>query len=164
MKSVFVKFLFFTIFFSFTATLTTHAQCRDSNGVFKCATVFNDENIAYLNDFTLYQKSATLKRENGQEWEVFLLEGVKYRFALCCYEGIENLVFKLYDKETSDEDNPINSTFKDGKDQAYFDFQCKSSQVYYVSLRTKNGPESVEKICAIGLLGYIEKTGANANN
>lgn len=143
---------------------TVSAQCRDSNGVFKCATVFNNDNIAYLNDFTVHQKSSTLKRENGQEWEVFLMEGVKYRFALCCYDGIEDLVFKLYDKETSTEENPISSTFEDGKDRAYFDFTSDTSKLYFVSLRTKNGPESVERICAIGLLGYVEKTGQTAGN
>lgn len=135
------------------------AQCKDSNGVFKCARVFNDDKVAYLNDFKINQKGSTLRRENGLEWEIYLLEGVKYRFALCCYEGIEDIVFKLYDKVNSTEESPINSTFKDGKDQAYFDFSPPASQVYYVSIRTKNGPESIEKICAIGLLGYVEKKG-----
>ncbi|MEA2042451.1 MAG: hypothetical protein U9N85_07855 [Bacteroidota bacterium] len=149
--------LLFTI--GFFGTFHANAQCRDNTGVFKCATVFNDDKVAYLNDFKLSQKGSTLEKFNGQEWEIYLMKGVKYRFALCCYEGIENLVFKLYDKVSSAEEKPINSTFQEGADRAYFDFECKASQVYYVSLRTKNGSDSVDKICAIGLLGFIGKVG-----
>ena len=153
------KIIILTLAVSLLATLNSAAQCKDNTGVFKCATVFNDDNVAYLNDFTISQKGSTLKKSNGNEWEIYLMKDVKYRFALCCYDGIENIVFKLYDKVNSTEEAPINSTFQDGKDQAYFDFECPASQVYYVSLRTKNGPESVEKICAIGLLGFVGKVG-----
>ncbi len=149
--------IFFSIAFLFSGYKRSLAQCKDSNGIFKCAKVFNDDKVAYLNDFKLSQKGSTLKRENGQEWEVYLLKGVKYRFALCCYDGIEKIVLKLYDKVNTTEDNPLNSTFKNGEDQAYFDFSPNESQVFYVSLRAKNGPETIDKICAIGLLGYIDK-------
>lgn len=133
----------------------TNAQCKDSNGVFKCCDVFEDNTIAYLNNFNIKtKKRKSLKDENGKTWDIFLMQGTKYRFALCSYNGLDRIEMILYDK-TKNADDAIASTFEAGKDRAYFDFSCKKSELYGVAIRFKNKDTIGEKICAIGLLGFI---------
>ena len=144
----------FIILFGFG---NTTAQCKDDMGVFKCAEIFNEANIAYLNDFTLYaKKRKNIEDENGKSWEVSLIKGIKYRFALCCYDGLAEIEMKLYNKQHP-ETSPYATTFKNGKDQAYFDFLCPETEMYNVSIRFKDNYITNQKLCAVGLLGFIEK-------
>ncbi len=146
--------LFFTIILIFAFAGNTYAQCKDDSGVFKCATLLSDS-VVYLNDFTISKKIKS-NEDNGQIWQIYLIKGNKYRFALCCYQGLDNVIMKLYNIE-SPEANPINSTDQGGADKPTFNFTCEKSDVYYVSIRFKPGFTLGEKLCAIGLLGYAGK-------
>ena len=148
------------IVFSFLFTLSfigiyqaADAQCKDETGVFKCAEMFTPEGITFMNEFTTnVKKRKSASAPNGQVWDVYLLANRKYRFALCCYEGLDDIVLTLYD-EAHPEESPIGSTFQDGKDQVYFDFICETEAQYKVSIRFKDN-NTTGKLCAIGLLGY----------
>ena len=146
-------FLFF-----FVGAEESKAQCKDKMGIFKCSDMFNEEGVSFLNDFTIStKKRKRITDENGEEWEVFLVKNTKYRFALCCYAGIEDIELRLYDKKKNKEINPISSTFQNGEDVPYFDFVCPQSSLYFVSIRFKNKETTGKKLCAIGLLGYAGK-------
>jgi hypothetical protein len=155
------KKLFFVFVFIILLVNTSNAQCKDDSGVFKCASLLTDS-VVYLNDFKVSNKKVkSFTEENGESWEIYLIQGNRYRFALCCYEGIENKVMKLYSKDVPEE-NPIGSTFKEGTDKSFFDFVCNKSDVYYVSIRYKeSGAIEGNKLCAIGLLGYAGKLKTN---
>jgi len=147
--------LFFTIILIFALAGTTNAQCKDDTGVFKCATLLSDS-VVYLNDFTISKKIKS-QEENGEIWQIYLIKGNKYRFALCCYQGLDNVIMKLYNTTDNPETAPINSTSQGGADKPIFNFTCEESAVYYVSIRFKPGFALGDKLCAIGLLGYAGK-------
>ncbi len=158
MEQMNIKLTVITLFIIFLGCKEPKAQCKDDMGVFKCAEIFNEANISFLSDFTIYaKKRKKVEAENGQNWEIYLLKGTKYRFALCCYEGLEDIEMKLYDKEQI-ESKPYATTCQNGEDKAYFDFLCKKSEMYNVSIRFKDIKQINKKLCAIGLLGFIEKT------
>lgn len=152
LKRIFLSFSLLFLLFS-----SANAQCKDESGVFKCASLLGDT-VVYLNDFNIQNmKIKSYTEDNGESWDIYLIKGNKYRFALCCYEGIDDKEMKLFNKENG-EDNPIGSTFTGGVDKAYFDFVCLKSDIYYVSIRFKqNDAESGRKLCAMGLLGYAGK-------
>lgn len=143
-----------TIIFLYFAS-RGYSQCKDDSGVFKCATLLSDS-VVYLNDFNLSKKMKSAE-DNGEQWEIYLIQGNRYQFALCCYEGLDKVEMKLYNS-SNPESNPIGTTYIDGKDNAAFYFKCLKSDVYYVSIRIKPGlPVAGERTCAIGLLGYAGK-------
>ena len=145
-----IFFLFFALF-QFEST----AQTIDRNSIFGCAKVFGDS-ITFLNDFTLAAaKRKTPEDPNGKEWEVYLMKGTVYRFALCCYSKGGPLVMKLYD-DTVKEDNPY-ILIKQHTKKSYSDYICKKSAVYKVSIRFKNDKILNQELSAIGILGFIRK-------
>jgi len=152
------KTILYLLFFVFSAGMNiTQAQCKDSNGVFKCCEMFDDNSVAYLNNFSLkLKKRKTTTDDNGKSWDIFLMQGTKYRFALCSYSGLDKIEMILYEKEKGDS-IPIATTFKGGKDKTYFDYSCKKSNLYGVTIRFKKSDTVGEKICAIGLLGFVGK-------
>ncbi len=147
---------FLVIFFVLLVStqFESKAQTIDRNAVFRCAEVFGDS-ITFLNDFTVnIPKRKTAEEPYGKEWEVYLMKGTVYRFALCCYSG-GGIIMKLYD-DTVTEKNPYN-LIKQHSKKSYFDFTCKKSAVYKVSIRFKNKNVLNQELSAIGILGFIRK-------
>jgi len=131
------------------------AQTVNRNSVFGCAKIFGDS-ITFLNDFTISQQKRKTKEDaNGQEWEIYLMHGTVYRFALCCYSKGSPIILKLYN-DTLTEQNPFNEIRQHSK-KKYFDFICKKSDVYKVSIRFKNSNILNQELDAIGILGFIRK-------
>jgi hypothetical protein len=151
-----IKFFGILFVFAFVlgAATETQAQCKDESGVFKCAEMFTSAGYTFMNNFVVESKKRKTEDDpNGQEWSVVLLPGRKYRFSLCCYAGIEDIVLNLYN-DTTPEATPICSTFTNGKDAAYFDYVSQTEGAYKLSIRFKPGKGIDKKLCAIGMLGY----------
>lgn len=141
------------LFFSFSVSFS---QFDDSGRVFRCAAIFGDS-ITFLNDFNIHQSKRKTKEDpNGNEWEVYLMKGTVYRFALCCEDGINDLIMRLYNEEFNEE-NPLGSTGLKSRSKHYFDFICYKSDIYKVSLRFKKEGLLGKQLTAIGLLGFIRK-------
>lgn len=153
LKFILYGFIFFWLF-AFASADTAQAQCKDESGVYKCAELFTPDGITFMNEFNVNTKRRrSAAAPNGEEFEIYLLADRKYRFALCCYDGLDDIVLRLYNEETT-ENNPLATTFHNGKDRSYFDFECPKEGKYNVSIRFKEGKGVGEKLCAIGLLGY----------
>ena len=132
------------------------SQCDDKNMVFKCAQIFGDT-ITFLNDFSINQpKRKTNEEPNGMEWEIYLMKNTEYRFAICCSEGINDKVLILFNDEYPEE-NPIGSTGFQKKTNPYFNFICKKSDIYKVSVRFKKENVLGKQLKALGLLGFVRK-------
>ncbi len=141
------------LIFSFSESFS---QFDDRGRIFRCAAIFGDS-ITFLNDFDLnLQKRKATEDPNGTEWEVYLMKGTEYRFALCCEDGINHLIMRLYNEEFNEE-NPIGSTGLKSRSKLYFDFICNKSDIYKVSLRFKKEDLLGKQLTAIGLLGFIRK-------
>lgn len=150
-----IKFCHILFFSFYLFSVNIYGQCEDRDRVFKCAQFFGDS-IIYLNDFDIHQQKRKTKEDpNGQEWDVYLMKGTEYRFALCC-QSLTNIVMKLYGDSIS-EDNPIKSTHINKKKQKYFDFICLKSDVYKISIRYKKVNTIGEELSALGILGFIRK-------
>ncbi len=149
-----IFYILFFLFF-FANDFESYSQTIDRNSIFKCAKVFGDS-ITFLNDFTVADpKRKTENDPNGNEWEVYLMKGTVYRFALCCYSKGSPIVMKLYD-DTVTEKNPY-YFIKQHSRKTYFDYVCKKSAVYKVSIRFKNNNVLNQELSAIGILGFIRK-------
>lgn len=145
--------LIFILFFSFSDSFS---QFDDRGRIFKCARIFGDS-ITFLNDFDInQQKRKTSEDPNGNEWEVYLMKGTEYRFALCCENGINDKVMRLFNEEFNEE-NPLGCTGLKGRSNPYFDFICTKSDIYKVSIRFKKEDVLGKPLSAIGLLGFIRK-------
>jgi len=141
---------FAIISFSFQET---QAQCRQQM-VYTCAT--KGQSI-YLRDFNTKLKSSNNTAESGSRWTVVLNKDGHYRFNLCTPEGFEQkVILTLYDSQHPEKTNPIGSTFieKTGKHHEAFDFVCRRSGMYYVSIRFKDGVSN-RKTCAVGILSFV---------
>ncbi len=149
-------FGFISLFFlTFSGIEKVYAQNMDRNSIFKCASVFGDS-ITFLNDFTVDNPKRKTKDEpNGQEWNVYLMKGTVYRFALCCFTPGKDIEMKLYD-DTVTEQHPYN-VLKQKKKTTYFDYVCKRSDIYKVSIRFRDNSVLNKELKAIGLLGFVRK-------
>jgi len=136
-------------------TSLSYGQYDDRDRVFKCAQFFGDS-IIFLNDFDIVQDKRKVKEDpNGKEWEVYLMNGTEYRFAICC-QSLKDIEMKLY-SDSIPENTPIGSTYVNKKNQKYFDFLCKKSEVYKVSIRFKKENVIGKELTALGILGFIRK-------
>lgn len=129
------------------------AQCRQQM-VYACATKGNS---IYLRDFNTRLKRSKNPNESGARWTIILNKDAHYRFNLCTPEGYEDkVVLTLYDSQHSETNNPWGSTYdsKSGKHYSSFDFICKKSGMYYVSIRLKPGV-NIRKTCAVGILSFV---------
>lgn len=134
-----------------------YSQCDDETGVFVCAEQLMFDEVIYLSDFPANtQTTKNLQESNGLSWDIFLNENTNYRFALCCDDGLDDIVMKLYDTNST-EDNPYGSTFEGKIDSNTFDYKCYKSGVYNVSIRFKEGKGIGRNLCAIGLMGFVGK-------
>ena len=141
--------LFFVAIFIFTANIEVSAQCKQQL-VYDCAT--NADNAIYLRDFNTKLKKVKAGEMSGNKWTVVLNKGTRYRFNLCTPDGTESeILLTLYDG-TKPESNPHGSTLE----HTSFDFICKKSGMYYVSIRFKN-EENSKKTCAVGILSFVGK-------
>ncbi len=135
--------------------INAYAQDEEFN-VFKCAEVFGDS-ITFLNDFDLYQaKRKSINEPNGEVWDIYLIKDTEYRFAICCKDGLNDKIMRLFDEKVT-EANPYLSTGIKGKTSPYFDFTCTKSGIYKVSIRFKNESVIGKELRVIGLLGFIKK-------
>jgi len=132
------------------------SQCDNKDRVFQCAKLLGDS-ITYLNDFEINQdKRKSADDPNGEVWDIYLMRGTEYRFALCCPAGIDDKIMRLFNV-SSTEENPILTTGMQKKSNFYFDFICKKSGVYKVSIRFKQENLLGKELSATGLLGFIRK-------
>jgi len=149
------RFLFVYIFLFFLVSSEIHSQTLERNSVFKCAEVFGDS-ITFLNDFTVnLSKRKTLDEPNGEEWDLYLMRGTVYRFSLCSYTKGIKIIMKLYN-DTLTEKKPYFVITRPSHTK-YFDYLCKKSDVYKVSVRFKNEKTLNRDLIAIGILGFIKK-------
>lgn len=128
------------------------AQCRQQM-VYTCAT--KGQSI-YLRDFNTKLKNTTAA-ESGARWTVVLNKDAHYRFNLCTPEGFEKkVILTLYDSQNPENTKPFGSTFNSetGKYNNSFDFICRKSGMYYVSIRFKDGVAD-KKTCAVGILSFV---------
>jgi len=141
-----------TSFFIFAPKEEAKAQCKQQR-VYQCAR--QGGNAIYLRDFNTKLRAVRSSGSiNGTKWPVVLNRGTRYRFILCTPPGFGNDVkLTLFDSRNP-ETSPWNSTEKSGNDK--FDFICKRSGVYYVSIRFKEG-RGKRKTCAVGILSFVGK-------
>lgn len=144
------------MFFAFVH-IESKSQTMDRNSIFRCAKIFGDS-ITFLNDFTVNNPKRKTAEDypNGQEWNVYLMKGTVYRFALCCYSIGSPIIMKLYQDSISEKNT--NYFIKQNSKKSYFDYVCKKSDVYKVSIRFKNDKILDKELSAIGILGFIRKT------
>ena len=151
MKQIIISLI--TIFAFTTLVSNVNAQCRQQM-VYSCATKTNS---IYLRDFNTKLKKGRSGSESGTKWTVVLNKDAHYRFNLCTPSGFENkVVLTLYDSQHHEKTNPYGSTYnKDTKKTtSSFDFICRKSGMYYVSIRFKKG-QSTRKTCAVGILSFV---------
>ncbi len=128
------------------------AQCKQQM-VYRCAT--EGKNAIYLRDFNTKLKKTKPDKESGTKWTVVLNAGTVYRFILCTPQGFEDkVVLTLYDSQNPEKTNPLNSTIK--AKGSIFNFVCRKSGMYYVSIRFKKD-KGDSKTCAVGILSYVGK-------
>ena len=128
------------------------AQCRQQM-VYTCAT--KGQSI-YLRDFNTKLKN-TNNNDSGTRWTVVLNKDAKYRFNLCTPDGFEHkVILTLYDSQHPEKTNPWGATFNTSTGDFYesFDFVCKKSGMYYVSIRFKEGVTD-KKTCAVGIMSFV---------
>lgn len=150
MKKIIIILLSAFAFISFLPQEAS-AQCRQQM-VYSCAT--KGKSI-YLRDFNTKLKNKS--SETGTSWTVVLNKDACYRFNLCTPEGFDKkVILTLYDSQHPEKTNPYGSTFnaKSGKHLDSFDFVCRKSGMYYVSIRFKDGVTD-KKTCAVGILSFV---------
>ncbi len=149
MKKIIISFI---IVFAFSTLVLdkVNAQCRQQM-VYSCATTTNS---IYLRDFNTKLRNGS--GETGTKWTVVLNKDARYRFSLCTPDGADNVVLTLYDSQHPEKTAPYVSTYnKDtGKDLEHFDFICRKSGMYYVSIRFKENTKQ-KKTCAVGILSFV---------
>ena len=129
------------------------AQCRQQM-VYTCAT--KGQSI-YLRDFNTKLKNTRRSSDNGSRWTVVLNKDAHYRFNLCTPEGFEKkVILTLYDSQNPEKTDPYGATYDpdSGKHYDSFDFICRKSGMYYVSIRFKEGV-SDRKTCAVGIMSFV---------
>jgi len=129
------------------------AQCRQQM-VYTCAT---EGQSIYLRDFNAKLKNSTDPAESGARWTVVLNKDAHYRFNLCTPDGFENkVILTLYDSQHPEKTDPYGTTFDESTNKhiKYFDFICKKSGMYYVSIRFKDGVTD-KKTCAVGIMSFV---------
>jgi len=131
---------------------TAEAQCRQQM-VYRCATVTNS---IYLRDFNTKLKR-TNNNDAGTRWTVVLNKDARYRFNLCTPDGFEEkVILTLYDSQHPEKTDPYGSTYNadTGDHYSKFDFICRKSGMYYVSIRFKDGVTD-RKTCAVGIMSFV---------
>lgn len=143
-KTIFV----FVILFVFNVA-NTLAQCDNS-----LIDLTKEENggATYVKHFKVrFEKSKNPKKASVANFTILLNKGNHYRF------NVRNDVDKpgkakltLYDdfKVYGSNINPTN-----GKIYPYFDFYCKKTNPYYISIEFVDGEEG----CAVGMLSYVKQ-------
>ena len=150
MKKIIITLIVVFAIFSFLPK-KAQAQCRQQM-VYSCAT--KGQSI-YLRDFNTKLKNN--QTQSGARWTIVLNKDAHYRFNLCTPEGFENkVILTLYDSQHPEKTTPYGSTYdpKTGKHIDHFDFICRKSGMYYVSIRFKEGV-SDRKTCAVGILSFV---------
>ncbi|MBN2662571.1 MAG: hypothetical protein JXR68_02875 [Bacteroidales bacterium] len=151
MKKTIITIIAAFVIFSFLPN-KAEAQCRQQM-VYTCAT--KGQSI-YLRDFNTKLKN-TSTNDAGTRWTVVLNKDAHYRFNLCTPDGFENkVILTLYDSQHPEKTSPYGSTFNatTGDHYEQFDFICKKSGMYYVSIRFKDGVTD-KKTCAVGIMSFV---------
>jgi len=143
-KAIFV-FLCSFLFSAYSAS----AQCDNS---LIDITKENNGGATYVKHFKVrFEKSKNPKKASVANFTILLNKGNHYRFnvqndstkvgkaQLTLYDD-----FKVYGSNI----NPSN-----GKIYPYFDFYCKKTNPYYISIQFVDGEEG----CAVGMLSYVKQ-------
>jgi hypothetical protein len=142
--------LFLVSFFVINTKIDALAQCKQQM-VYDCAT--NTKDAIYLRDFNTKLKKSKPDEPSGTKWTVVLNKGTRYRFNLCTPEGAsDDVILTLYDSQHPEITGPYSST----KVANPFDFICKKSGMFYVSIRFTDEGEK-KKTCAVGILSFVGK-------
>lgn len=147
--------LIILFFITYLSSSEIYSQSEDRNRIFECAQIFGDS-ITFLNDFEVNQPKRKVSDDpNGASFQIYLMKGTEYRFALCCL-SLSNKVMKLYNDSIT-EKNPIRSTYTNRRNKRYFDFICRKSGIYNISIRFKKDNVMGEEFSTLGILGFIRK-------
>jgi hypothetical protein len=147
--SIMQKIIFATIICLFVFSLTSSAQCDNS-----LIDITKSENggATYVKHFKVrFEKAKNPKKASKANFTILLNKGNHYRFNV---HNDENKPGKakltLYDdyKDYGSNINPEN-----GKVYPYFDFYCKKTNPYYISITFVDG----EAGCAVGMLSYVKQ-------
>ncbi len=133
-------------------TINIKSQCSFS--VYECAS--DNENAIYLSNFDIKLKY-NKKEKTGNKWPIILAKGIRYRFNICTIDGFQDkVIMSLYDK-THPEETPLSSTniSKTNTDIKMFDFVCRKSGTYYISIRYKDY-KGRKKACAVGVVSFVK--------
>lgn len=152
MKKTIITIIAAFVIFSLLPSKKAEAQCRQQM-VYTCATVSNS---IYLRDFNTKLKNSS-GNDAGTRWTVVLNKDAHYRFNLCTPDGFENkVILTLYDSQHPERTGPYGSTFNTttGEHYSQFDFICRKSGMYYVSIRFKEGVPD-RKTCAVGIMSFV---------
>ena len=150
MKKILI-ILFLTSSFIFLGKTDIQAQCKQQM-VYDCAT--QATNAIYLRDFNTKLRRVRSGETSGTKWTVVLNKGTRYRFNVCSPSEFEDMiVLTLYDSKHPEQTRPYAAT-KEG--YSSFDFVCKKSGMYYVSIRFRKN-QGKKKTCAVGILSFVGK-------
>lgn len=143
-KAIFVLFLI-----SIFCTVNVFSQCDNS---LIDITKENNGGATYVKHFKVrFEKSKNPRKASIANFTILLNKGNHYRF------NVQNDTTKpgkakltLYDdfKVYGSNINPSN-----GKIYPYFDFYCKKTNPYYISIQFVDGEEG----CAVGMLSYVKQ-------
>ncbi|MCK4662395.1 MAG: hypothetical protein KAT68_05995 [Bacteroidales bacterium] len=119
--------------------------CKSENG-----------NAKYLKHFKVrFEKSKNPKKAPSADYTILLNKGNHYRF------NVHNdstktgkAILTLYDDYNVFGSNFVEST---GKEYKYFDFYCKRTNPYYISIKFKDGEEGA----AVGMLSFVKRFNPN---
>ncbi len=147
-----MKKIIFPLVIALFALVSTDAysQCKQQF-VYSCAK--DNGNAIYLRDFNVKLKAKKERDEAPpvEKFAVVLNKNTKYRFNLCSpSDDAGKAVLTLYDGKKK-----IGSTYISEKDQDLngFDFICRKSSVYHVTIKMRNG----KKGNAVGILSFVGK-------
>ncbi len=154
------KTIFLIAFTLLISTQQTIAQCKSANLTYSC--VLNQENYAiYLRDFNTKLYNGYSDKNNNTKWATVLNSRVIYRFYVCTEDGLEKNV-NMYLHSTSKKKTNIIYATTDASKNSFFDFACKKSGIYYITIEISGKPKKI-KTCAIGIQAFVSKTKTKNN-
>lgn len=143
------KFVFAIIIGFLFVNVSTFAQCDNS-----LIAITKNENggSKYIKHFKIrFEKSKNPKKASVANFTILLNKGSHYRFNVHNDNTRKgHAILTLYDDYNVYGSNYLESADKEYK---YFDFYCKKTSPYYISLKFKNGEEG----CAVGMLSYVKQ-------
>ncbi|HOG20340.1 MAG TPA: hypothetical protein PKW37_07865 [Salinivirgaceae bacterium] len=143
LKGRLIYLISFIFILSIATSVEVKAQCDNS---LKREAYKSIESGTYLRDFRISLPGGRAKNPPTDEKNIILNKGSRYRFSVASDPILEAMpVIRIYDSSTE------YITVDNGTMSVYFDFECKKTQVYNVSVSFKNGRDG----CCILMLGLM---------